>query len=73
MASSHAMMSLSLLGLTCLAGAGVGVGSGVAMMYQAMAAEEQQKASGTAAAHSPKEPKVSLATRGFAADGANKQ
>ena len=26
MASSHAMMSLSLLSLTCLAGAGVGVG-----------------------------------------------
>ena len=48
-------------------------GSGVAMMYQQMAAEEQQKVSGAAAAHSVKEPKVSLASRGFAATGANKQ
>lgn len=43
------------------------------MMYQQMAAEEQQKVSGAAAAHSVKEPKVSMASRGFAATGANKQ
>ena len=44
------------------------VGSGVAMMYQQMAAEEQQEVShDAAAAHSIKEAKVPLAARRGAA------